>query len=156
VRTEAVSYADSYSAPFGNSDSHSHRYAHGDGYSYGATEPYADCHRNGYIYDHAECYGNCYFYNDGGANPHGQTACNTEATSNASAATDVKALRGDSGERGLLACRSRQLVETGTTSPLSVCCEECCRQGRRQLQAGSLCSPESAAPRCYIIRESAA
>src|SRR6266852_1149189 len=53
----------------------------------------------------------------------------------------------ESGEHRLLACRSRQLAETGEIHlvALKSSVGKCCRQGCRQLQASSLCSPRCVA-----------
>jgi len=70
------------------------------------------------------------------------------------AQTRVIALKNrlNSGERRLPACRSRQLAETGNWRRLELRAQKCCRQGCRQLQAGSLCSPDHDALRGVSFR----
>ena len=52
-----------------------------------------------------------------------------------------------SGERRLSACRSRQLAESGISVRTSeFVARRCSEQGCRQLQAGSVCSPELKLP----------
>src|SRR5436305_1683944 len=58
----------------------------------------------------------------------------------------------NSGERRLPACRSRQLAETGNWRRIELRAQKCCRQGCRQLQTGSLCSPDHDALRGVSFR----
>ena len=150
--SHAYSYIDGYDTAesYTNSDSYCYIHKHAESYrnSYVHTDTNTqrdtNSHSYGYIHDHAESYGNAHSDTYGETDAHRSARRNTEATSNASAETDVRAPR-RFWERRLLAPRLRDLgslPRRGTTSPLSLCREECCRQGCRQLKAGSLCSPE--------------